>query len=290
MRVDRFEHASVDPLGDALDARTRMRRLGLDPLADQRLQAPRGSVDRVPFGHDRHGNAWQTDDVNAPARPSPEPLRPSSGPPRSRSTESSSRTITPTSRCSGSSSPARGPGPLAGAGSARGERRRLRRSPLTIARRRDAGPAAATCAPPCRSPSTCAPVPARRTHRPPSPGPRRAGARAGVRRPCVRAGDRTPRALRCRPGLPGRVIDLDSPVVQAPLAGGPSTPELAAAVCQCRRLGFVAAGYLMQRRARRAIRRTRDLTDGAVRRQPVRAPRRTGRRQRARGLRRPVGR
>ena len=33
-------------------------------------------------------------------------------------------------------------------------------------------------------------------------------------------------------------------VVLAPLAGGPSTPELAAAVANAGGLGFVAAGYL----------------------------------------------
>ena len=36
----------------------------------------------------------------------------------------------------------------------------------------------------------------------------------------------------------------DIPVVLAPLAGGPSTPELAAAVSNAGGLGFLAAGYL----------------------------------------------
>jgi nitronate monooxygenase len=36
---------------------------------------------------------------------------------------------------------------------------------------------------------------------------------------------------------------LDSPIVGAPLAGGPSTPSLAAAVSEAGGLGFVAAGY-----------------------------------------------
>ena len=36
---------------------------------------------------------------------------------------------------------------------------------------------------------------------------------------------------------------LERPIVQAPLAGGPSTPALAAAVCEAGGLGFVAAGY-----------------------------------------------
>ena len=36
---------------------------------------------------------------------------------------------------------------------------------------------------------------------------------------------------------------LERPIVQAPLAGGPSTPALAAAVCEAGGLGFLAAGY-----------------------------------------------
>ena len=40
------------------------------------------------------------------------------------------------------------------------------------------------------------------------------------------------------------VLDqLEHPIVQAPLAGGPSTPALAAAVCEAGGLGFLAAGY-----------------------------------------------
>jgi nitronate monooxygenase len=37
--------------------------------------------------------------------------------------------------------------------------------------------------------------------------------------------------------------ELAEPIVQAPLAGGPSTPALAIAVCEAGGLGFVAAGY-----------------------------------------------
>src|ERR671930_991821 len=37
--------------------------------------------------------------------------------------------------------------------------------------------------------------------------------------------------------------ELRHPIVLAPLAGGPSTPALAAAVCEAGGLGFVAAGY-----------------------------------------------
>ncbi len=37
---------------------------------------------------------------------------------------------------------------------------------------------------------------------------------------------------------------LDVPIVLAPMAGGPSTPQLAAAVSNAGGLGFLAAGYL----------------------------------------------
>ncbi len=57
------------------------------------------------------------------------------------------------------------------------------------------------------------------------------------------------------------MIDLEIPVVQAPLAGGPSTPELAAAVSNAGGLGFVAAGYLSGPALAEQIRRTRELTD-----------------------------
>jgi nitronate monooxygenase len=39
------------------------------------------------------------------------------------------------------------------------------------------------------------------------------------------------------------VDGLRHPIVQAPMAGGPSTPELAIAVCEAGGLGFLAAGY-----------------------------------------------
>jgi nitronate monooxygenase len=40
-----------------------------------------------------------------------------------------------------------------------------------------------------------------------------------------------------------RLGELELPIVQAPLGGGPSTPELAAAVGEAGGLGFLAAGY-----------------------------------------------
>ena len=64
MRLDRLEHAAVDPLGDALGLRARMRRLGLDPLADEHLQAVRGTVDRVALGHGRTVTRWHSDEVS----------------------------------------------------------------------------------------------------------------------------------------------------------------------------------------------------------------------------------
>jgi nitronate monooxygenase len=58
------------------------------------------------------------------------------------------------------------------------------------------------------------------------------------------------------------VLDgLAVPVVQAPMAGGPSTPELAAAVNRGGGLGFVAAGYLTPERLREQLQRTAALTE-----------------------------
>ena len=54
---------------------------------------------------------------------------------------------------------------------------------------------------------------------------------------------------------------LEVPIVQAPLAGGPSTPELAAAVCNAGGLGFVAGGYRTPDGLAEALARTRALTD-----------------------------
>lgn len=53
-------------------------------------------------------------------------------------------------------------------------------------------------------------------------------------------------------------------IVLAPLAGGPSTPELAAAVANAGGLGFVAAGYLEPDELERRLARARELTDGAL--------------------------
>jgi nitronate monooxygenase len=61
--------------------------------------------------------------------------------------------------------------------------------------------------------------------------------------------------------LPGVILDtLEAPVVLAPLAGGPSTPALAAAVSEAGGLGFVAAGYLTADALAQRIAGTRELT------------------------------
>src|SRR4051812_27188627 len=53
-------------------------------------------------------------------------------------------------------------------------------------------------------------------------------------------------------------------IVLAPLAGGPSTPELAAAVSNAGGLGFVAAGYLSPDEFAGRLERARALTDGPL--------------------------
>jgi nitronate monooxygenase len=54
------------------------------------------------------------------------------------------------------------------------------------------------------------------------------------------------------------------PIVLAPLAGGPSTPELAAAVSNAGGLGFLAAGYLTADELARRIEQTHALTDAPI--------------------------
>jgi nitronate monooxygenase len=54
---------------------------------------------------------------------------------------------------------------------------------------------------------------------------------------------------------------LPLPIVGAPMAGGPSTPALAAAVSDAGGLGFLAAGYLDVERLQADVEATRALTD-----------------------------
>ena len=55
--------------------------------------------------------------------------------------------------------------------------------------------------------------------------------------------------------------ELRHPIVQAPMAGGASTPELVAAVSGAGGLGFLAAGYRIPRDVRDQIHAVRELTD-----------------------------
>jgi len=55
-------------------------------------------------------------------------------------------------------------------------------------------------------------------------------------------------------------LPSELPIVQAPMAGGPSTPALTAAVAEAGGYGFVAGGYLSPEGLQGAIRSTRTLT------------------------------
>ena len=57
-----------------------------------------------------------------------------------------------------------------------------------------------------------------------------------------------------------RRLNVTSPVIQAPLAGGGDTPELVAAVANANALGFVGAAYLAPDQIRDAVARLRQLT------------------------------
>src|SRR6478735_3707904 len=58
-----------------------------------------------------------------------------------------------------------------------------------------------------------------------------------------------------------RLPDLDVRIVGAPMAGGPSTPELVAAVSGAGGLGTVAGGYLSPERLASDLADVRELTD-----------------------------
>jgi nitronate monooxygenase len=64
--------------------------------------------------------------------------------------------------------------------------------------------------------------------------------------------------------MPQAFPELTHPIVQAPMAGGPSTPELAAAVSAAGGLGFIAAGYRSAAQLRDDIAAARALTDAPV--------------------------
>ena len=58
-----------------------------------------------------------------------------------------------------------------------------------------------------------------------------------------------------------RGLGIELPIVQAPMGGGPSTPELVAAVCNAGGLGSLGAPYLTPEQILDAIRKIRALTD-----------------------------
>jgi nitronate monooxygenase len=64
--------------------------------------------------------------------------------------------------------------------------------------------------------------------------------------------------------MPAALPGLLNPIVQAPMAGGPSTPQLAAAVANAGAVGFVAGGYRSPAQLRAEIEATRRLTGGTV--------------------------
>ena len=60
------------------------------------------------------------------------------------------------------------------------------------------------------------------------------------------------------------IRDLSIPVIIAPMAGGPSTPELAAAGSEAGALGFLAAGYLKVDALAERITAARRLSSGPL--------------------------
>lgn len=64
--------------------------------------------------------------------------------------------------------------------------------------------------------------------------------------------------------MPLSLQDLAVPILGAPMAGGPSTPALAAAVSDAGGLGFVAAGYLTADRFAEVIAGARALTSAPI--------------------------
>ncbi|KAA6450414.1 nitronate monooxygenase [Bacillus swezeyi] len=57
-----------------------------------------------------------------------------------------------------------------------------------------------------------------------------------------------------------KLLSLSKPVIQAPMAGGPATPRLAAAVSNYGGLGSLASGYLTPETLKRQIEETKQLT------------------------------
>jgi len=58
-----------------------------------------------------------------------------------------------------------------------------------------------------------------------------------------------------------KALGIQFPIIQAPMAGGATTPELIAAVSNAGGLGSLGAGYMSARDVRHAIKKIRTLTD-----------------------------
>lgn len=56
-------------------------------------------------------------------------------------------------------------------------------------------------------------------------------------------------------------LDIAHPIIQAPMAGGTTTPELVAAVCNAGALGSIGAGYMTADALSQAVAEVRQLTD-----------------------------
>ena len=59
-----------------------------------------------------------------------------------------------------------------------------------------------------------------------------------------------------------KALDIEYPILQAPMAGGPTTPELVAAVSIAGGLGSLGAAYLTPETLREQVREIRSLTEG----------------------------
>jgi nitronate monooxygenase len=59
-----------------------------------------------------------------------------------------------------------------------------------------------------------------------------------------------------------QTLGIEHPVILAPMGGGPSTPELVAAVCNAGGLGSLAAAYLTPAQIADSVHRIRELTSG----------------------------
>lgn len=58
-----------------------------------------------------------------------------------------------------------------------------------------------------------------------------------------------------------KMLGIEHPIIQAPMAGGPTTPELAAAVSDAGGLGSIGAGYTSPEDMESCVKKIRSLTD-----------------------------